>query len=191
MRNRATVCCIIMLALAVEARAQLAVDGGTWNLLPNTPGQQISLAISGTGSVTNATAIIQLVGTSSPLPVVTGADIVDGTIFGSNNTGSPSYAFSDSQLGYADVATLSGTVNGDGVLAHFTINTTGVSSGHFAIDLTGTSWGDSYVGTSPATNVTYADGSITIIAPEPTCLSLLGVAALLTLRRRPYFQRQI
>lgn len=165
---------IAVAALASSAPGALVVSPGDWTLLPNQPNQQISVAISGSGSVTNASIILQITG-SGTRPTFSAANIITGTIFASNNTGSPQYDLSAPQLAYADVATLSGTVDGNGTIATFTVDTTGVLSGDFPVKLTGTAWGNSVVGTFPATGVSFSDGSITVAVPEPASLSLIAL----------------
>ena len=179
----------ILLLSTCPVQADLIVDAGTWNLAADTSGQEIWVSISGAGSVTNATVMEEIVGTS-PLPVFTDGSIIDGTIFASNNTGSPSYAFLD-QLAYLDVATNSGVVdfNGNGILAKLTVSTAGVASGDFPLILSSTSWGDTYVGTTPATPITYNAGSIHIVpVPEPSSIVLflftLASITSLAIRRR-------
>lgn len=168
--------------LSTSAQAALVVSGGNWELQPNLAGQQISVGISGTGSVTNATVILQITGSGS-LPVFTAAGITTGTIFATNNNGSPQYDLSSPQLAYADVATLTDTVDGNGTLAVFTVDTTGISSGAYGLKLTGTTWGDSVVGTLPTTDVSFLDGSITIAIPEPSGLAALALVGFGLVRR--------
>jgi hypothetical protein len=155
----------------LSAEAALDVHAGNWNLNGNQADQEIWVSISGLGSVTNATVFEEIVG-SSPCPIFTGGSIVDGTIFTSNNTGADMYDFSEPQLAYLDVATFSDTVDGNGILAKLTVSTAGVDHGDFLLKLVGTAWGDTNVGTSPATSVTCYSGSIHVV-PEPSSLVLL------------------
>jgi hypothetical protein len=173
---------VALLCLASAAQADLNVYAGDWDLLPNTAGQEISVSIAGAGNVTNATVIAEIVGTS-PFPLFTGGDIVGGTIFASNNTGSPSYDFSSPQLAYLDVATASGTVDGNGILARLMVSTAGVTGGTFALRLTGSSWGDTAVGTQPPALVAYHAGSITV-TPEPATMTLLLLGGLAVVWRK-------
>lgn len=170
MVKRLTLSVMAVLLLSADLlSAGLIVDAGSWNLQPNTTGQQILVSISGTGNVTNATVIEEILGVS-PLPSFTDGNIVDGTIFASNNTGAASYDFTSPQIGYLDVGTNSGTVIGNGILAKLTVSTLGVTSGDFVLNLLGASWGDTSVGAD--TDVTYNAGSIHIV-PEPGVFVLL------------------
>ncbi len=167
---------VVFLCLVSAVRADLIVDAGNWNLSPNTPDQSISVSISGVGSVTDATVMLQILG-GSPLPSFTGGDMTTGTIFASNNTGAPTYIFS-SQLAYMDLATNSGTVDGNGILATLKVSTVGVTSGSFTLETNATVDGmpiATNVGTFPPVNVTYQNGSLNIV-PEPSSLALLLVA---------------
>jgi len=171
---------IAILLLSVHpVAADLVVNAGNWYLQPNTANQEISINISGGDAVTNAVVMAEIVG-SSPLPSFTSGSIVNGTIFELNNSGAPDMAFL-SQLAYLSAAAKTDTtVDGDGVLAKLTVSTVGVTSGSFALNLIGTSWGDTLVGTDdPLVGVTYNAGSISIV-PEPGMLAMLtGLFALL------------
>ncbi len=180
--------CVSLAATAYATPAGLTIQGGTWDLQPNLAGQQISISISGTGSVTNATVNAEITG-SAPLPAFTDGSIVAGTIFAANNNGAPSYDIGGlhSQLAYLSVATLSGTVDGNGTLATLIVSTVGVPSGTFGLKLTDTTWQSgtysTLVGTFPAAQTTYLDGTINIV-PEPATLALLALGGAALLRRR-------
>lgn len=174
----------VIVAAQSLASAALVVSAGDWELLPNTPNQPITIQISGTGQVTNATVVIEI-GNGSPMPSITGGDIVDGTIFASNNSGAPSYDFTDSTVAYLDVATNSGTVavTGTQILATLVISTVDVFEGSFPLKLIGTAYGDSVVGTEPTVDVSFVDGQITIV-PEPMLGGLMFLLVVARVRRR-------
>ena len=174
---------VAMLAVVSVAQAGLVVDAGNWNLLPNQAGQQISVTISGSGNVTNATLVMEIIGSSSK-PIFTDGDIISGTIFASNNTDAPVYDFIGS-LAYLDIATLTGTtsVNDNLLLANIIVSTVGITSGTYALKLTGTQWGDTLVGTDPVTSVSYLEGSINVV-PEPVSLVLLLIGGILARRQK-------
>lgn len=171
----------ILLLSAYPAAAELVVDAGSWKLNPNEADQDILVTISGSGNVTNAMVMAQIVG-DAPLPSFTGGNIVAGTIFAPNNTGMPSYDFSDPQLAYLDVATDSGVIAiaGTSTLAKLTVSTVGVFSGDYILKVLGTDWGDTAIGMLPAVSVTYLDGSIHVV-PEPSgaIMLLIGLSVVL------------
>jgi hypothetical protein len=180
---------VAMLLAAAAANAELTVSAGNWTLHPDTGMQDIQVRISGTGNVTNATVNLGVTGAGTR-PALTGGSIISNTIFALNNTGSPSYDFTNPAVAYLDVATNSGTVavNSDSLLATITVDTTGVSLGTYTLNLLGTPYGNSSVGTEPTTGVSYTAGSILMTAvPEPISVLFplsLGVVGLLTRRRR-------
>ena len=64
----------ILLLSTCPVQADLIVNAGTWNLAANKSGQEIWVSISGAGSVTNATVMEEILGTS-PLPIFADGNI--------------------------------------------------------------------------------------------------------------------
>jgi hypothetical protein len=163
----------ILLLSACPVAADLIVDAGTWNLQPNKADQEIYVSISGDGNVTYATVAEEIVGVS-PLPRFTGGDILNGTIFTGNNSGEPTYDFSDLHVAYLSVETLSGAVDGNGILAKMIVSTDGVFSGDFVLNLLGVSReaevANTSVGTIPAVPVACNAGTIHVASPGDTNL---------------------
>ena len=167
----------VLVCLTSVAKADLIVSAGDWFLQPNLAGQEIWVSISGEGDVTRATVAAEVVG-AAPLPSFTDGTMIVGTIFASNNTGSDLEAYSGSWA-WQDMSTNDGNpVDGNGILAKLTVSTVGVFDGSFALklsELPSLPDDKTSVGTEPVVNVTYRDGSITVV-PEPSSIALLLMA---------------
>jgi hypothetical protein len=123
-------------------------------VLPNTSGQHVSLSVQGGMAVDSETLDVQI--DQGHGPVLSGIDIITGSIFQSNNTGQHLLQ-QDSHA--VQVAT---TVNqfGDSVaalghLATLTLDTTGVQPGIYTLDVGGTKFGSTTFTTpTPPTETT-------------------------------------
>jgi PEP-CTERM motif len=178
------VCIGLAAASTCSTQAQLTINAGTVQLLPDTPDQTVTLNVSGVQGAGALDFYVQ-VGDGYPTvpgstrngPNITSVDIVSGTLFASNNDGGQFGSISDPQHWYRGVLTLSGTVSGDGVLATLKVDTTGFTEGTWALSvkdaLNGpTTLYDASLDPIPA-NIT--DGFITVV-PEPATYGLaIGV----------------
>jgi hypothetical protein len=125
---------------------------GNHTLLANTANQLVTIQVSGGEQIAGEDFFAQIGdggafnGGSNTKPSLTNVDIINGTIFASNNNG----AYGDLQgtnppgsnaahpLIWVDgTTTNSGTVAANGLFATLTIDTTGLNSGTFPLILTG------------------------------------------------------
>ena len=178
---------------------------GNYILQPNTPNQKILINITGPEAVAGEDFFAQIGdggvannGTNTK-PVFTQVDILTGTIFGASNTGAtgdpggtPKGSNSAHPLIWVDgTTTNSGTVSDTGLFATITVDTSGVSSGTYALLLKGIASNKGgpfdtalrFTG-GGAVPLTITNGSIVIQTPEPTSLAIIGCAAVVALRRR-------
>ena len=176
---------------ATSTQAQITVNVGTHNLLPNTPGQEIQLNVSGSGAVAGLNFFVQVgdgfpdFGGTTDGPNIAAVDVIgtvsEPTIFFGNNTGQTDPG-SGQQIGIRNISTSSGTISPNGLLAILIIDTTGFSSGTFGLSLSnggipaGTEFLDSVAALLPATLI---DGFINITpVPEPTFVAMVAGGAL-------------
>jgi hypothetical protein len=175
----------VVLVAAEYAPAGILIDVGTHYLQANQPGQTIQIYVSTTdgnrvaGCDLNAQvddAGLPYGGT--PGPVITAVNLLDGSIFAANNSGQTDLG-SVPMLAMHSVVTNSGTVPASGLLVTLTIDTTGFTSGQWALQLGTTLNG--------ATDFAPTSAAITdgmIVVPEPATLTWLGLGAAGLLRRR-------
>ena len=154
----------------LEERRMLSVtiDAGDHVLLPDTPGQEIEIYVSGADAVSGVEIYVQIAdggpeaGGKIDGPSVTGADLLTDTIFAENNTGQAGMLLVD-QIAQFGTTTSSDTVDADGLLATVTIDTTGfmaTSAGNpWALMLSPTLAGNSNF---PQVTTTVVNGTITI-----------------------------
>src|SRR5262245_47437704 len=107
--------------------AQIAVQVGDHNLLPNLPGQTIQIFVTGGGAIAGVSLNVQVAdgypdvpGSATDGPDITGIDLVTGTIFAANNTGATDPGSVD-QVGLRNITTSANTVPADGILATLTL----------------------------------------------------------------------
>jgi hypothetical protein len=178
---------------AMAASAAPTITVGNHQLLPNTPGQVISILASGEGAA-DAIAGVDLflvIGGGTSGPIATNFDLIGaGTIFAANNNGQQGFGAeydppSRDLVGL--VTTTSGTVSPNGVLAYVTLDTTGLTSGDFTLSITNELFGPSVLYATGGASTVLIDGTLSVV-PEPSSvvLGLFGVAgvAAVAIRRR-------
>lgn len=190
---------LMTLGAAQPSRAA-TITVGNRTLLPNTADQKIQIFVTGNESIAGEDFYAQIGdggtynGGVNTKPVFQSVDVLTGTIFGSNNTGSGAPANNPTHpLIWVDgTSTGSGTVQASGLLATLTVDTSGVASGTFPLLLSGVAskFGGFTTDLTALVNstvtpipLTINNGSITVAAPEPTSLGALAVTGLLVLRR--------
>jgi hypothetical protein len=197
-----TIASIIVLSALTHQAAAALINVGTYSLAPNTPGQTITLHISGNESVAGVDLFAQL-GDGGPFnngsnsgPTITNIDLVAGTPFAPNH--SPQQ-FDPTQSGHplvwaTGITTNSGTVNlaNDATLATFTIDTTGIAQGTFDLLLSEVSPNNGGPFTTQLTDgngdpipLDITNGHVVIAVPEPTVI--LFIAAIPLICRRKMF----
>src|SRR5690606_30031634 len=126
---------LVSAAVTLPAAGQIFIDVGDHILLPNRAGQEVSIYVTGGTPVAGLSLNAQIAdgypdvpGSSIDGPDITAIDVETDTIFDSNNTGAV-IPVSGPQLAFRYITTSSGTVPAEGLLATFTFDTTGVSSG--------------------------------------------------------------
>ena len=185
MRRKVGLALAFVFCLAATVQAANVVTIGNHVLLPNTPGQVITLNVSGTDQVGGLDFFLQ-VADGGPgavgnilAPGISG-DILTGMIFASNNTGlndgNPGGSNFGNEIVLLSTTTNSGTVLANGLLATVTIDTTGFFGGSWPLIMTGTAAGDSDLGVPG--NLQTIDGSISVPEPTSVVLGLFAVAGL-------------
>jgi len=185
-----------LLAVAWPAGAA-TIDVGTHILAPNTPGQKLTIFVSGGDEVQGGEFYFQVAdggpeaGGSIDGPDITVADIFGDassgplTIFTLNNTGEAAPGSLVPQFWTSGTTTASGTVSANGTLGVVTVDTTGFFSGSWELKVKDTLMGDSRF---PGVSTTVNNGRITIV-PEPSTLLLLVMLAGFLLLGRPLHPR--
>ena len=142
-----------------------AINAGMHTLLPNMPGQQVQIQVTGGEAVSGIDLFVQVgdggttVGGDDTGPKITQLDLVTGTIFAANHTD----VFTDPAplIWGATTTTTSGTVAASGLLATLTIDTTGITTGQFDLLLNPPATGPTaFADTGIVTNLT--NGSLQI-----------------------------
>src|SRR5688572_27391250 len=164
------VCTLVCWAAPFASAA--AIDAGMHTLVPNMPGQQVQIHVSGGEAVSGIDLFVQVgdggttVGGDDTGPEITNLDLVTGTIFAANHTD----VFTDPAplIWGATTTTTTGTVAANGILATLTIDTTGITTGQFDLLLN-----------PPATGPTaFADAGV--VTNLTNGLLQIGVAPALT-----------
>ena len=191
---------VVCLGLVGVAQGQLSIVVGDHDLLPNQSGQTVEIYVTGGAQVENVDVYAQigdggpLGGGSVPGPVFTLLDLFDDDpltpfIFDGRNTGRASGTTNGvlvPQIAHegTTIPISTGSFGASGLLAIFTINTTGYDSGTWDFLLTGGNAGDTAFGYGgEEVSMTVTNGTITVI-PEPASLSILLLGAGLALSRR-------
>lgn len=197
---------------SLSAASSLAVSIETINLLPDTADQIVELSVTGGLDIAGinlyglvADGFPDISGSSQDGPNITDVDLIgdatNPTIFFASNSGqngadeSRPQAFFRSLTVGTDGDGASVPVTGSGVFARLTVDTTGISSGSFALILGGKTDIDpnypslQFLDVDAQTITTeITDGTLTIV-PEPQHVAwatggLLGLVALLRRRAR-------
>ena len=197
---------VVLSAVAAPlAGAQPAIDVGSHDLLPDTPGQTIEVYVTGGQPIVGTNLNVQIadgLNTAGPvfqgvdqvleniIGTTYGVDAITGTLFDApNNNGGQDNSYIGPQVIAAVVVTPQNTtVAADGLLATLTIDTTGVFAGTYDLKLAGTRNGDTDLNLDSQNNPiepTITNGQINII-PEPASALLLaaGGGVLIARRRR-------
>jgi hypothetical protein len=195
MLRRALLCLGLSLLFAAPAQAITIVRAGNWNFPNETPNNFIT--ITSTNTANDMTAGMNFVvqigdGVLGGKPLITGVDLITGTIFAGNNTGQfntlPSQlptpnpfsgTLTNPGVVYTgSVTTASGTVSTAGLLGTLKISTFGGIYGTWPLRLNKTAFPPVAFNFAP-TAVTRIDGTITV-DPEPSSLviALIGAGGL-------------
>jgi hypothetical protein len=177
--------------------AQLFIDVGNNELLPNTPGQTVSIYLRNEGSpgveVGGLDFAVEIAdggpqaGGQITGPSITAVDLTTGTIFDGNNNGnggdkdnSPQLQFWSTFRSHVPSPTLA---SGNNKIATLTFDTTGLSPSSWSFRLFQTDIGDTFVNDSDGNpmDVTINNGTVFVPVPEvqaaPIVAGLLGVFA--------------
>ena len=179
----ASACMLTFMGLSASATTTLTVGGGASSieLNPNQAGQTVNLFLSSdSGQLLGGGNIVATIGAGGPTVGFAGigGTVLDGGFALPDADGSP-LVLDVGLLG----PSLSPTIDNSGtqLLGTLTLDTTGLNSGSFSLDLSSTLLNDD--GAQP---ITYSlDGATAVsIVPEPTSLALLGLCGLMLVRRR-------
>ena len=176
---------------AASASPFPSIDVGDHVLQADTPGQTITIRVSGSQPVSGLNLLVQIGDGGPALGGTAGPQITDVNVAtGILGDGLPYLEAAPLKLPHAAASYIAITMSGvsvpaDGVLAELTLDTTGFAVGTWDLKLAGVLTG--YPGPH---NTDFAgipadihNGSITIV-PEPATLSLLALAVLPLPRRR-------
>jgi len=199
-------CAALLLSAATSAQASATLNVGDHFLLPNTPGQNVDIFVTGNDVILGVLVDAQiadggpLAGGTILAPTFSANLLAPGTIFAPYNTQQEDFALGQfgHEIAFIGLATdVHRTAVDNGLLVRLTFDTTGFTSGTWPLLFAGTLNGDSSflpssVSTSfglpvvPPTQIT--NGSITIV-PEPSSVVLglfaaAGLFAVAVRRRR-------
>ena len=153
--------------LTVVPSAAPEIDVGDVVVLQGQSEQIVEIFVTGGAPVQglNFNAQITNPDNLTNVPVIKDVDILSGTIFDGNNTGTADldgpHPDTEPQFEGRNTTTSSGTVEGEGLLATLTIDASEASEGTFALVLSDTDNGPTEF---PGDRVTITDGTIEVVA---------------------------
>jgi len=172
----------LLAATSLSLRAQITIEVGTFQLLPDTPDQTVILNVAGVSGAAALDFYVQIAdgfpnvqGSTIDGPNIASVDIIAGTLFESNNDGGQFGSGLGLQQQYRGVLTITDTtVSGSDVLATLKIDTTGFTDGKWALNLKDVHNGPTtfYTPTFQPLPANITDGFISIV-PEPTAFGLV------------------
>jgi len=183
---------VLVLCLASTTWAAPIINVGTYNLLPDTPNQEIILTVTGTDLVAGFNLEAQIGSSIDPAdqPVFQDISFTGGMWDAYANSTMGGIAPGAEQLAFVSVAFngVNDKVAANGLLVKMTVSTVGITSGDYSLRLSNildVIGEDSYFNAQDASPIAadITNGSIHI-TPEPATVTLLGLGALALLRRR-------
>lgn len=177
---------LVCSVVGIAAASTPVITVGSHQLQPNLAGQQVQVYVSGAALVQGLEFNVQI-GDGLSGPVLQSVDILTGTIFANNNEGIFPGSYLNQHLAYYGTTTIetkdigfgAGYVSTSGLLATLLIDTTGVSTGQFALKLVGTNEGTTnFAGVAAQ----ISDGTLSV--PEPLSATLMLAGAGIMMRRR-------
>ena len=170
--SKAWICAMMLLSgVAIAGGAPPAIEAGTHWLIPDQPGQEIEVYVTGGDAVQGLEFCVRIGGGTAG-PLIENIDILNGTVFADNNQGLYPGKYIDPRQAYLGTVTQDGTVAAAGLLAVLTLDTTGLWDGQYSLSLLDTVEGPTNFAGIAAD---IADGLL--IAPEPASLVLLACGA--------------
>jgi hypothetical protein len=175
----------VAMSLCVPAVAQPTIDVGVIQLQPDTPNQTVQVDVTGGQAVNSVRVGAQIGdGLGAAGPTFQSVDILTGTIFADDNFGQTQVVTD----GYVSASTLSfSDVSASGLLATFTVDTTGVTDGSYEFRLDNTIADDTVFNQGAIVPVV-ANGTL-LVVPEPAsgvvALAILGLVIVPKRVRRP------
>jgi len=177
---------VLLLGCASAVHAQIQVSVNTQQLLPDTPDQIVLLSVSGGTPVASFDLFAGFDDGSDDAPVITDVNLVLGTIFESNNSGTASGGSTRpgtvavnviaSDLGNLPVA--------EGLVAELTVSTVGIFDGDFDLDLATLEGSTFFTNQTVQPIGVQLPSNTFVIVPEPAMLSAVMMIGGLVLRRR-------
>jgi hypothetical protein len=184
-KNVALIFGLLAFIFIVPTRSQvLTIQFSDLSLQPNTANQSFDLFVQNSGAPFAVTGILTETQVADGFsgPVISGVDILTGTIFQSNNNGAAGGGAITPHIFERSTLTSSGTVNipsGTSKYATITFDTTGISSGSFPYSPDTDNGPTLYHTMSGDQLLTLTGGTLTIV-PEPAeYAAVAGIGCLL------------
>ena len=181
MLRKAGLSLAILVCLIATAKATPTIVLGNY-VMPVQAGNVIQVFVSGGDAVQGVNFIMDINNNTAGGGIITGMDILTGTIFAGNNVGQFGVPLPPATKVKQSTVTSSGTVAANGLLGTITISTVGVAPGVYPLRMTGMAT----AGGGSTTNFTVIAAHITngtvTVTPEPSTLALaafgfIGLAA--------------